>query len=660
MDTAWKIFYVSYKLKPKNNFIGYRKYLEPEKDLSKRDKYSWINYEEFGSEILSFGNSLKYLKGLKHEHENIGIFCSNRPEWILCHLGNLSQNYRTVALYDTLGAQAVEYIITHSQLPVILCEKNKLKHLFTAIQNAKNKHLDEENEKEDEIQEEESHRLRLKYIIQVDYHERYNNKHEIVDDKDIEQALNLGCELIGLSKFLLLSEKEEHKVFHPSKPDDIAYIMYTSGTTGNPKGVLLPHRAFASIAASAEREIKPSEQDVHISYLPLAHIFEAMVQSVLISVAGSIAFFGGDIRFISKDWKDVRPTILCGVPRVFNKTYDKYKLKVENELSGVKKLLVQSAEASSTQQVRQGKRSSFYDKLVWTNIATELGFDRTRFVISGAAPLPAHVGEFLRVVVGSNAVNGTVHQGYGLTETCAAITITNGKDFTLGHVGSPIDNTEIRLIDAPECNYRVTDEPYARGEIQCRGPGNMLGYYKDIKKTQEVLSQDGWFSTGDIGRINPNGTISIIDRRKNMFKTSSGEYIASEKIETILSKTTGLQQVWIYGNSFKSFIVAVVVPDAQYIREVYKNKDWDENDESKPGSAAYIELFQKVVKKNEEEVKKLILDNIRKIEKEAKLEKFECVQDVYVEINIDSLLQGFTVDNDTLTPSFKLKKDHNY
>jgi len=125
----------------------------------------------------------------------------------------------------------------------------------------------------------------------------------------------------------------------------------------------------------------------------------------------------------------------------------------------------------------------------------------------------------------------------------------------------------------------------------------MLGYYKDIKKTQEVLSQDGWFSTGDIGRINPNGTISIIDRRKNMFKTSSGEYIASEKIETILSKTTGLQQVWIYGNSFKSFIVAVVVPDAQYIREVYKNKDWDENDESKPGSAAYIELFQKVVKK---------------------------------------------------------------
>jgi len=178
---------------------------------------------------------------------------------------------------------------------------------------------------------------------------------KIVNEQDIEQALKLGCELIGLSKFLLLSEKEEHKNFHPSKPDDIAYIMYTSGTTGNPKGVLLPHRAFACIAASAEREIKPTQEDVHISYLPLAHIFEAMVQSVLISVAGSIAFFGGDIRLISKDWKDVRPTILCGVPRVFNKTYDKYKLKVENELSGVKKLLVQSAEASSTQQVRQGK-----------------------------------------------------------------------------------------------------------------------------------------------------------------------------------------------------------------------------------------------------------------------------------------------------------------
>jgi len=194
----------------------------------------------------------------------------------------------------------------------------------------------------------------------------------------------------------------------------------------------------------------------------------------------------------------------------------------------------------------------------------------------------------------------------------------------LGHVGIPIDNIEYRLVDAPECDYHTTDKPYPRGEIQMRGPTLMNGYFKNEEATKKALSEDGWFSTGDIGRINPNGTLSIIDRRKNMFKTAMGEYIAAEKLEGVYAKAAVANQLWIYGNSFKSFVVAVVVPDPLWLVPRLKEKGvWvDETPNAlTPATKEYCDKFKKVCEENYDVVKEIVVGNIKETEKEADLKK---------------------------------------
>lgn len=184
----------------------------------------------------------------------------------------------------------------------------------------------------------------------------------------------------------------------------------------------------------------------------------------------------------------------------------------------------------------------------------------------------------------------------------------------------------------------------------------MLGYLKNEKATSETIV-DGWLHTGDVGRINPNGSLSIIDRKKNIFKTSFGEYIAVEKIESAYGKASATGQVWVYGNSFKSFIVGVVVPDALWLKDVLVKKGlWPDQKEAEPTPAtdAFAAKFKQVVESNMDFVKQTVLNDMRTQEKELK--KFERVKDILIECNIDNLLQGFNVENNLLTPSFKLKR----
>lgn len=212
-------------------------------------------------------------------------------------------------------------------------------------------------------------------------------------------------------------------------------------------------------------------------------------------------------------------------------------------------------------------------------------------------------------------------------------------------------------MDAPECGYLTTDKPYPRGEIQLRGAQMMNGYYKNEEATNKVLNKEtGWFSTGDIARINPNGTISIIDRRKNLFKTSTGEYIASEKVENTYLRAGMVGQVWVYGNSFKSFVVAVVVPDAQVLVEKLKESGkWTEEDAKiTVATKEYAARFKEVCEANKDLVKKAVLEDMKLYEKE--LHRFERIKDIFLEFEIDELLQGFNVDNGLMTPTFKKKR----
>jgi len=709
MQTGWDCAEVAFKRYPKCKSFGYRPFEDPENDPSLRGQYQFDDYEFTAKQVYAVANGIASL-GFEPK-SNIGIFSINRSEWMVAHLANWSRSYRTVALYDTLGAQAVQYIVWHGELSAIYVEKNKLPQLFEAVALCG---------KERE--------LKLSVIIQFDHQERYNNTHEAVDDADVAKAEEYGIRLIGFSSLMEqavsagdgaadnkeqgvsagddaadnkeqavsaedgAADNEEQGVsagddvednkeqavsagdgaadnagndedaadeketdFRPTA-DDLAYIMYTSGTTGDPKGVMLTHRCFACTVASTHRQMKRSNipitvDDAHVSYLPLAHSFESAVITVCISVGAQVAFWAGDIKTISRDWTEIRPTIMFGVPRIYNKTYDKVKLKVA-AAGGAKQFLFEKAESASKTAIRKQQRSAVYDSLVWKKVAAEIGFDRVKILASGAAPLPPFVAEFLRIVCPS----ATVAQGYGLTETCAVSFFTAFDDPHLGHIGVPVDNIEYRLVDAPECDYRVSDQPYPRGEIQLRGPTVMSGYFKNPEATAKALADDGWFSTGDIGRINPNGTLSIIDRRKNLFKTAMGEYIASEKVENCYQRAPSVNQIWIYGNSFKSFVVAVVVPDALWLVPKLKERGLWEDEGLTPATPPYCEKLLRVCEENRSAVKELCVADIAAVVGQSDLKKFERARDFHFEFEVDSLLQGFNVGNGTLTPTFKKKR----
>jgi len=637
VDSGWKIFLMGALKNKESEAVGYRPWID-ETNTSKRGIYKWDKYGEVMADVKNIATGLASFE--LGEKANIGLFSLNRPEWFYAHLANWSQNYRTVALYDTLGAHAVEYIVSHAELPVIFVEKDKLPKLWAAIENDK--------------KQESAGKLVLKYVIQFDYQEKFGNKHENISPGDLDKAKELGVTLLGLTE-LQQRSKEPFKA-QPAKPDDLAYIMYTSGTTGDPKGVMITHQAFASVVASVYRRSQQLEKpfgshDLHVSYLPLAHSLESAVITVLMSVGARVAFYQGDIRKIGDDWKELEPTVMIGVPRIFNKTYEKIKSKMK-ENGGVRKWIFDKAENSGKEKVREGEYSKWYDEYVWKTVRTEMGYSRVRFLATGAAPIPPNILEFVRVLCGPQCV---VTQGYGLTESMAVSFLTNFKDYTVGHTGAPVDNIEFRLVSAPECEYFVTDKPYPRGEVQLRGPTIMQGYFKDEQATSKALTADKWLCTGDIGRINPNGTLSIVDRRKNLFKTCQGEYIAAEKIEGAYSVCESIGQMWIYGNSYKSFIVAVVVPNALWALRLWQERqEWAYSEDLKPGTNEFAQKWSEIAEKKKEELKELIKKDMSSLQ--AGLEKFELVKDIMLECQIDSLLQGFTVDNDTLTPSFKLKR----
>jgi len=245
-------------------------------------------------------------------------------------------------------------------------------------------------------------------------------------------------------------------------------------------------------------------------------------------------------------------------------------------------------------------------------------------IITGSAPISDNVYKFLKICFGCPVI-----QGYGLTETCAAGTGTSLSDTSYGNVGVPVPSNEVRLIDVPDMNYFAREN---KGEICFRGNNIFSQYYKDEQKTKEAFDQDGFFMTGDIGRWNLDGTLSIIDRKKNIFKLAQGEYVAAEYIESIYTKNKFVQQIFVYGDSFQSCLVAVIIPDAEVLVPWSVGKNLPEG---------LPQLCQ------DETVKEMILKDLGLTAKEGKLQGFEQVREIYLDAS------PFSVDNGLLTPSFK-------
>jgi long-chain acyl-CoA synthetase len=403
-----------------------------------------------------------------------------------------------------------------------------------------------------------------------------------------------------------------------------------------------------STIASIEYVFPLKPTDSVISYLPLAHIFECVVEAAAMCNGAAIGFYQGDVTKLTEDMAQLKPTMLMGVPRVFSKIYQRIMSTVEAKNCLVKWVFNRAYTGQCTALRTHQPLNLGDDKKIFAPIRARLGLDKCRMIVTGAAPCPAYVIEFLRIV----CKDAMVLQGYGMTETSAGISIVTPGDSTMGHCGAPFPCCEIKLRDVPEMKYFHTDSN-PTGEIMCRGPNIFAGYYKNEEATKETLEDNGWLATGDIGRFNPNGTLSIIDRKKNIFKLSQGEYIAAERVETIYGKSSAVGQIWVYGNSFKSFVVAVVVPSGDFSKIKATEQGWwtggDVVDEK------YIAAFADLYKgSHAEAMKKIVFDEINK--QNSHLKGFEKVKDIIIEADIDKMLAGFTEKNDCLTPSFKLKR----
>lgn len=316
-----------------------------------------------------------------------------------------------------------------------------------------------------------------------------------------------------------------------------------------------------------------SPEDAHLSYLPLPHMFERITQASCFAYGAHIGFYQGDPLLILDDLAALRPTFFPSVPRLLNRIHDKLKAGIE-EAGGVKQSLFNYAYSTKLANLENGQVTHpVWDRIIFNGIRARVGLDRCRMMLTGSAPIAGHVLDFLRIVFCC-----PVHEGYGQTEATCASTFTFADDLTVGHVGGPLPCNDVRLVDVPEMGYFHTDKSHGadsegngglpcngRGEICFRGPNVFRGYYKMPEKTAETIDSEGWLHSGDIGLWLPSGKLKIIDRKKNIFKLSQGEYIAPEKVENIYTQSPFVMQNFVYGDSLQSCLVGVVVPDPEYL-----------------------------------------------------------------------------------------------
>lgn len=558
-------------------------------------EYKWITYGEAATARSAVGSGLRH-HGLE-SGSCVGLYFINRPEWIIVDHACSAYSYPSVPLYDTLGPDAVKYIANHANIKAIFCVPSTLNILLSFLSEIPS--------------------VRLIVVVGG------------IDEHLPSLPSTAGVELLSYTRLCSQGRSNMHPFCAP-KPEDVATICYTSGTTGTPKGVVLSHGNLISSVAGMTHLIKFNSSDVYISYLPLAHIYERANQITAAHYGVAIGFYQGDNMKLMDDLVALRPTIFSSVPRLYNRIYAGI-INAVKASGTMKERLFHAAYNSKKQAILNGRKPSpMWDRLVFNKIKDKLG-GRVRYLTSGASPLSPDVMEFLRVCFGCHVL-----EGYGMTETSCVISSMEEGDLLSGHVGAPNPACEVKLVDVPEMNYTSEDQPHPRGEICVRGPIVFQGYYKDESQTREVMDEDGWLHTGDIGLWFPGGRLKIIDRKKNIFKLAQGEYIAPEKIENVYAKCKFVAQCFVYGDSLNSSLVAVVCvePDAL--------KDWAASE-----GINYEDLLQLC---NDPRAKAAVLAEMDAVGRDAQLRGFEFVKAVTL------VLEPFTMENGLLTPTFKVKR----
>lgn len=587
--TIYEVFLRGLRVSNNGPCLGSRKPNQP---------YEWQSYREVADRAENIGSALLHRGHSQTGDRYIGIFSQNRPEWTISELACYTYSLVAVPLYDTLGTEAIGYVIDKASITTIICDKQDKACMILDCLGGKGK--------------------TVKTIVLM----------EAFDSDLVTRGKETGIEILSLKEFEALG-KAHHQTPVPPTPDSLALVCFTSGTTGNPKGAMLTH---GNVICNTAAFIRMTEvhcmldlHDIHVSYLPLAHMFERVVQGVVLIHGARIGYFQGDIRLLMDDLKTLQPTVFPVVPRLLNRMFDKVFSQANTPL---KKWLLDFAFRRKESDLKNGvvRTDSMWDKLIFKKVQASLG-GRVRLMITGAAPVSPTILTFLRAALGCQ-----FYEGYGQTECTAGCSMSMPGDWSAGHVGPPLPCNAIKLVDVEEMNYFAAN---GEGEICVKGPNVFKGYLKDPEKTAEAIDANGWLHTGDIGKWLPNGTLKITDRKKHIFKLAQGEYIAPEKIETVYSLSDPVAQIFVHGDSLQACLVGVVVPDPDFLPLWMKKKGIE---------GSYTELCKNMVVKN------AILEDLLRLGKEGGLKSFEQVRDIALHPEL------FSVQNGLLTPTLKAKR----
>ncbi|KAK3845844.1 MAG: hypothetical protein J3R72DRAFT_434699 [Linnemannia gamsii] len=602
-----------------NDFLGHRPFNTVAQTYG---GYTWETYRQINQRVNAFGSGIMHLNEviLGNEQLNrwsLGLWSHGRPEWFITEMSCNTYNLISVALYDTLGADAVEYIVNHADIQIVVASAN---HIATLLENA-------------------NKLPQLKAIVSMD------SLHDTVPVPGATSASQVlrawgaekGIKVYDFNEIENLG-KEFPRKHLPPHADEVASLCYTSGTTGKPKGAMLTHKNFVATVGTNREGMILTPDDVLISFLPLAHIMGRVVDTCLMYAGGKIGYFRGDILLLLEDVGELRPTFFPAVPRLLNRIYAKLVASTI-EAPGLVGALARRGVATKMANLAAGKgvNHALWDRLLFNKVKMALG-GRVQVILTGSAPIAKEVLSFLRIAFGC-----VVLEGYGSTEGMATATITMSDEFIPGHIGNPRAGCEIKLVDVPDMNYRSTDQPFPRGEICIRGDTVFKGYFKDEQNTKDTLDSEGWLATGDIGFIDNRGCFTIIDRKKNIFKLAQGEYIAPEKLENVLGARCNLvQQIYVHGDSLESTLVAVVIPEPETFVPFANTIT------GASVAVADVEGISKLCK--DPKVIFAVTKELEKAGKAGAFRGFEIVKRVHLTTD------AFSVENGMMTPTFKVRR----
>uniref|UniRef100_A0A8C5ANW0 long-chain-fatty-acid--CoA ligase n=1 Tax=Gadus morhua TaxID=8049 RepID=A0A8C5ANW0_GADMO len=618
-DTLAKLFEHAVQRFGQADCLGTRDVLSKENEVQPSGKvfkklilgeYRWLSYQEVDTMVCHLGSGLAALG--QEPKSTVAIFCETRAEWMITAQACFRYNFPLVTFYATLGEEAVafglnETGVTHLVTSADLLE-NKLKNVLSEIP-------------------------KLKHIIYVDQ--------KMVGTEGYPAGLTMH----SMQSVRQLGSKPENLIMPvvQPQPSDLAMVMYTSGSTGRPKGVMIIHRnIIAGMTGQCERIPGLGPKDTYIAYLPLAHVLEMTAEISCLTYGCRIGYSSPQtlsdqstkIKKGSKgDSSVLKPTLMAAVPEIMDRINKNVMSKVQ-EMSFIQRTLFTLGYNYKLEQIRRGYDAPLCNALLFQKVRRLLG-GRVRMMLSGGAPLSTVTQRFMNVCFCC-----PVGQGYGLTETCGAGTITEVADISTGRVGSPLICCEVRLRDWAEVHYTnyITYMHRIPGEVLIGGPNVTMGYYRHENGDQDFFVDENgqrWFCTGDVGEIHPDGCLQIVDRKKDLVKLQAGEYVSLGKVESVLKNCSLIDNICAYANSDQNYVISFVVPNQKQLTAL---------------------AMQRGIVGNWEEIcthpdmERHVLNEIKKVAASIKMQRFETPMKVHLSP------EPWTPETGLVTDAFKLKR----